>query len=182
MEKIPVFVGLDYHSKSVQVCAVEAGGRMLANRRCGNSLLEIAAAIDPAWRVERAAVESCCGAADLAEGIGREPGWSITLAHPGYVARMKQSPDKTDYSDARMLADLQCVGYLPKVWLAPEERGAPDLAPILNRPPDVSPLTAREVSRLVNSVDNDEPACLDPAPPDPPPRQLSLFDTVDRPR
>jgi transposase len=32
---------------------------------------------------------------------------------------MKQSPDKTDYTDARMLADLQRVGYLPRVWLAP---------------------------------------------------------------
>jgi transposase len=33
---------------------------------------------------------------------------------------MKQNPDKTDYSDARLLADLLRVGYLPKVWLAPE--------------------------------------------------------------
>lgn len=32
---------------------------------------------------------------------------------------MKQNPDKSDYSDARMLADLTRVGYLPKVWLAP---------------------------------------------------------------
>jgi transposase len=32
---------------------------------------------------------------------------------------MRQNPDKTDYSDARMLADLERVGYLPKVWLAP---------------------------------------------------------------
>jgi transposase len=34
---------------------------------------------------------------------------------------MKQSRDKTDFGDARMLADLQRVGYLPRVWLAPEE-------------------------------------------------------------
>ena len=47
--------------------------------------------------------------------------WSVDLAHPGYVARMKQSPDKTDFSDARMLADLERVGYLPRVWLAPED-------------------------------------------------------------
>lgn len=33
---------------------------------------------------------------------------------------MKQSPDKTDFSDARMLADLIRVGYLPRVWLAPQ--------------------------------------------------------------
>ena len=34
---------------------------------------------------------------------------------------MNQNPDKTDYGDARLLADLQRVGYVPKVWLAPEE-------------------------------------------------------------
>ena len=34
---------------------------------------------------------------------------------------MKQTPDKTDWGDARVLADLIRVGYLPKVWLAPED-------------------------------------------------------------
>jgi transposase len=34
---------------------------------------------------------------------------------------MKQNPDKTDFSDARLLADLMRVGYLPKVWLPPAE-------------------------------------------------------------
>ncbi len=33
---------------------------------------------------------------------------------------MKQGPDKTDWGDARLLVDLVRVGYLPKVWLAPE--------------------------------------------------------------
>ena len=45
----------------------------------------------------------------------------MDLVHPGYVARMKGSPDKTDFSDARMLADLERVGYLPRVWLSPAE-------------------------------------------------------------
>lgn len=39
----------------------------------------------------------------------------------GFVSRMKQNPDKTDFSDSWLLADLVRVGYLPKVWLAPEE-------------------------------------------------------------
>jgi transposase len=69
----------------------------------------------------QAAIESCCGAADLAEELIARGGWSVNLAHPGYVARIKQSPDKTDFSDARLLADLERVGYLPRVWLAPEE-------------------------------------------------------------
>jgi len=32
-----------------------------------------------------------------------------------------QSPDKTDFSDARVLADLERVGYLPRVWIAPQQ-------------------------------------------------------------
>jgi transposase len=65
-------------------------------------------------------VEACCGASDLADELVEELQWSVSLAHPGYVARIKQSPDKTDFNDARLLADLLRVGYLPKVWLAPE--------------------------------------------------------------
>ena len=42
----------------------------------------------------------------------------MDMAHPQYVARIKQSPDKSDYSDGRLLADLTRVGYLPRVWLA----------------------------------------------------------------
>ena len=32
---------------------------------------------------------------------------------------MKQNPDKTDCQDAHLVADLERVGYLPRVWLAP---------------------------------------------------------------
>ena len=39
-------------------------------------------------------------------------GWEVHLAHPGYVRRLRQNPDKTDHSDARLLADLQRVGFI----------------------------------------------------------------------
>lgn len=119
MENVPVFVGLDYHSASVQVCVLDAGGRVLANRRVGGGIAEIAAVVKPGWRVDRVSLESCCGAAELAESLIAELGWSVTLAHPGYVNRMKCNPDKTDYADARMLAELCRAGLIPAVWLAP---------------------------------------------------------------
>jgi transposase len=93
---------------------------VLANGTRGNSWQEIAASVPAGARVQ-AAIEACCGAADLAEQLTAQAGWSVSLAHPGYVNRIKQSPDKTDFSDARLLADLVRVGYLPKVWLAPAE-------------------------------------------------------------
>src|SRR5437868_10091551 len=119
-----VFVGLDYHSESVQVCVLAQDGKLLVNRSCRNDWRAVVAAVREKLGSQvqvQAAIESCCGAADLADELIAQARWSVDLAHPGYVARIKQSPDKTDFSDARLLADLERVGYLPRVWLAPEE-------------------------------------------------------------
>ena len=119
MDSVPVFVGLDYHQRLVQVCIMDRQGTVLANKRVANDLSEIAGVVGQYGSVVRCAIESCGGAADLAEELITKEGWSVDLAHTGYVNRMKQSPDKSDFTDARMLADLERVGYLPRVWLAP---------------------------------------------------------------
>jgi transposase len=115
-----ISVGLDYHQSVVQVCVLNAKGKVLENATCENERERIVALVRRHGRKVQAALEACTGAANLADELLSEPGWSVTLAHPGYVARLKQSPDKSDFSDARLLADLVRVGYLPKVWLAPE--------------------------------------------------------------
>jgi transposase len=120
MNRITIYVGLDYHQSGVQVCAMDKNGRVLVNKRCPNDWKAIMDRVGRTGCTIRVAIESCSGAANLAEELVAHAGWSVDLAHPGYVSRMKQSPDKSDYSDARMLADLVRVGYLPRVWLAPE--------------------------------------------------------------
>ncbi len=120
MPQDSVFVGLDYATAFVQVCVMDRKGQVLANRRCENSWTVIAKSVRRYGRRVRAALEACTGAADLADELVQRAGWSLDLAHPGYVHRIKQNPDKTDYSDARLLADLVRVGYLPRVWLAPQ--------------------------------------------------------------
>ena len=121
MSKVTVYVGLDYHKDCIQVCVMDCCGPILANRRCQNqvqALVELVAT----WGDEvHAAVESCSGAAALADELATRHRWSINLAHPGYVTRMQPTPDKTAWADARVLADLVRVGYLAKVWLAPED-------------------------------------------------------------
>lgn len=121
MTRIPVYVGLDYHQNSVQVCVLDEQGNLLMNRKLPNRTAAIIHAVRRCGMVKGVAIEACCGSADLAEEIFQQTGWSLSLAHPGYVARMKQNRDKTDFGDARVLADLLRVGYLPKVWLAPKE-------------------------------------------------------------
>jgi transposase len=93
---------------------------VLANEKCQNDYRALTRLAARHGEVVEAALESCSGAADLAEELTTKAGWSVHLSHPGFVARMKQNPDKTDYHDARLLADLVRVGYLPRVWLAPK--------------------------------------------------------------
>jgi len=119
MDSVMINVGLDYHPASVQVCILDADGKMLANQSCDNDWQQIVQLTQRHGIVRKAGIEACCGAADLAEELIAKANWAIELAHPGFVRRMKNSPDKHDHGDARILADLQRVGYLPKVWLAP---------------------------------------------------------------
>jgi len=116
------FVGIDYHDSVVQVCVLDAAGEILGNEGLPNevaAILEYVGRVAEGRIVAAAAIEACCGAANLAQRL-REEGWEIDLAHAGICARMKQNPDKTDYSDAHLLADLVRIGYLPRVWLPPE--------------------------------------------------------------
>ena len=92
----------------------------MANRGRPNDTAAIVAFAERFGRVTGVAIESCSGAAHLAEELSTRAGWSVDLAHPGFVARMRQNRDKHDWGDARLLADLERVGYLPRVWLAPE--------------------------------------------------------------
>lgn len=121
MSKIPVFVGLDYHDQGVQVCVMDAEGRRLLNRTVPNDAGAIQRAAEARGQVVGAALEACCGAAALADQLVAQASWKVSLAHPGYVNRLKQSRDKSDAADARLLADLLRTQYLPQVWLAPED-------------------------------------------------------------
>lgn len=121
MNSLPAYVGLDYHQNAVQVCVMDRAGVVLANRSCLNDWQAIAGLASQHGRVVGAAIESCTGAANLAEELMRRAGWLVDLAHPGFVNRMRQNQDKHDLGDARLLADLERVGYLPRVWLAPDE-------------------------------------------------------------
>lgn len=114
-----VSVGLDVHQFVVQVCVLDRVGRVLRNRRVANDVGAIVAVAGCAARVTRVALECGSGSAALADELIQRTGWDVHLCHPGFVRRMRQNPDKTDLSDAHLLADLARVGYLPRVWLAP---------------------------------------------------------------
>ena len=119
MNNVPLMIGLDYSDGFVQLCAMDDQANVLVNRPCDNDWRALVKAVEDKGTVQRVAIEACSGAADLAEELVRHAGWHVELAHPHYVAKLKGSPDKTDMGDAKLLADLTRVGYLPRTWLPP---------------------------------------------------------------
>lgn len=117
---VTIHVGLDYHDETIRVCVLAEDGTMLFNRNVANDPRAVAREVWRFGRPQGVAIEACCGAADFAAELIRRTGWKVRLAHPGYVKRLKQGPDKTDHSDAWLLADLDRVNYVPEVWLADE--------------------------------------------------------------
>ena len=129
MTTVTRFVGLDYHQDSIQVCVMNQEGEILVNRKTGNDAQKVEniireTALQDSKEVAvtaKISIEACTGAANLSEELMLNTGRDVRLAHPGIVNRMKQNPDKSDKTDAYILADLIRIGYLPKVWLAPKE-------------------------------------------------------------
>jgi transposase len=121
MNNLPVFVGVDYHQHQLQLCVIDQAAVVRVNRAVPNDVDVVAELLGGFGHVQAVAIEACCGAAQFGEALAGRGAWRVELAHAGYVAKLKQSPDKTDYSDARLLADLTRVGYLPRVWLPPSD-------------------------------------------------------------
>src|SRR5581483_7718215 len=119
MSNVTLFGGVDYHQDQLQVCLLDPSAKQIINRSIVNDVDAVAELLRRSGQVQAVAIEACCGAASFGEQLAAKGPWRVELAHAGYVAKLKQSPDKSDYSDGRLLADLTRVGYLPRVWLAP---------------------------------------------------------------
>ena len=112
MFNLPVFVGLDYHTNTIQVCVMDAQRKILANESVANAPEAVFRVVAPFGNKVSAAIEASTGVANFAETLIAQYHWHVELAHPGYVARLKQTPDKSDWTDAKLLADITRVGYI----------------------------------------------------------------------
>src|SRR5690606_41393580 len=94
------YVGLDYHQAKLQVCVMDAKGRVRVNRYCAKNCQAVAHVV-AAKEGEQVvvAIEARCGAADLADELITHLGWEVQQAHAGYVARIKQNADKGLHND-----------------------------------------------------------------------------------
>lgn len=113
-------VGIDYHKDFVQVSVLSKDGERLGEKKLRNEVEEVVKYVSKYGEVNSVAIEASTGSANFADELVSISGWVVKQCHPGYVNRMKNNPDKTDKADSLLIADLNRVGYLPEVWLAPE--------------------------------------------------------------
>ena len=67
-----LFVGIDYHQDTIQVCVMNRQGKVLRNRACGNDWRAVRQIVAARGRRVRVAIEACCGAAHLGQELAEQ--------------------------------------------------------------------------------------------------------------
>ncbi len=66
MDSVSLFVGLDYHQDSIQLCELDAMGGVRVNRSLPSEVAAVVAELGRG-RVKAVAIEACCRAAAFGE-------------------------------------------------------------------------------------------------------------------
>jgi hypothetical protein len=120
MSILALYVGLDSRRLDSGLCHERSGsrtGQSQCAQRCGDGGRVDLELWSAAERGDRGLLRR--------RGFHRRTRPCLPMGCPHGPPRLRQppeaKPDKSDYNDAGLLADLLRVNYLPEVWLAPEE-------------------------------------------------------------
>jgi transposase len=122
-----LFTGVDLHRHLIVMCTVDESGTVIAQVRMPNDPERILTYFHQWSDVHRAVVE-CTGNWYWFCDLLRVSGIQIVLAHAKYLKAICYAKVKTDAVDARTLAQLLRMGYIPEAYqLSPEYRAMRDL-------------------------------------------------------
>ncbi len=120
MSKSNIYVGIDLHKEKFDFVMLSASGDVINQGTC---LAELGAVADFASSLTRRhliVVEPLQNSYWFIDQIRPYAG-SVHLAHSGKVRLIAESRLKNDRIDAKILADLLRVGYLPEVYIPEDE-------------------------------------------------------------
>ncbi len=110
------FIGLDLHKRTLEVCILDAAGKVLARHSviCERGTLETFARdhLDPADRLAVEATTSTWAVTTILRPFVA----AIVVGNPMQTKAIAQAKVKTDKIDAEVLANLLRCEYLPEVW------------------------------------------------------------------
>jgi transposase len=119
-EHSPRFIGLDLAKAETQLALLNAAGQQIHSRRFASTrenFLQLASELGP---LDCVALEVTTNSFTIARLL-LPSGARITLSDPMRTRIIAESKFKNDKLDARKLAELDRVDYLPKVWLPDPE-------------------------------------------------------------
>lgn len=118
---MPRFIGLDVHRDFAQIAIVEAGVVVDAGRvDCRPEALRAWAA---QLTVDDQVALEATGNSDAIAGLLSQHAGRVVVSNPLKTRAIAEAKIKTDKVDARILAQLLAVDFLPPVWL-PDDRTA----------------------------------------------------------
>ena len=114
-----IYVGIDFHKKYSIASSIDEDGRIVKECRIeGNTRDGFERYFESLGCSCRVVIEACWNWGylyDLLEGIGGIE--EVVLAHPYKVRIMGEAQVKTDRIDARKLAQLLRVGFIPRAHI-----------------------------------------------------------------
>jgi transposase len=111
-------VGIDLHRRRSVICRLGAAGEVLESVRIDNDRAALLREVGKAGPGAPVAIEATYGwywAVDALQAAG----FAVHLAHPKGLTSLQGRRVKTDWVDARELADLLRLGRFPEAYLAP---------------------------------------------------------------
>jgi transposase len=112
----PRFIGLDLHSTEIQCHVLLADGTTLGTTRFVTSASNIAQLCAELTPQDAVAMEATFNAFTVARRL-QASGARVVISNPRKTRAIAEAKVKTDKIDARVLAELLRVDYLPQVWL-----------------------------------------------------------------
>lgn len=113
--------GLDLAKRESQLAVLDGKGALVAQKRFATTrenILKLAAELTDSDTI---ALEVTTNAASIARLLRLHSKAKIIMSNPIKTKLIAQAKVKTDKIDARVLAELARVGYLPEVWLPDED-------------------------------------------------------------
>ena len=115
-----LYLGVDHHKQYSQLVLLNQAGELLAERRVANRLESLEEFLGD-WEEPVAAVleasRSWGNMYDLLEQVSEQ----VVLAHPWKVRAIPEAQVKTDRVDARVLAHLLRLDWVPGAYIPPRE-------------------------------------------------------------
>ena len=120
----PRWFGIDLAKRESQIAVLDADGVQIETKRFATTRENFLAIAAELRMGDTAALEVTTNSTSIARLIRGNSQARVIVSNPIKTKTIAQAKIKTDKIDARVLAELARVGYLPEVWLPDEDTEA----------------------------------------------------------